>query len=261
MTYPGTADSNIENKIQGTVAQTVPNVLVVDPGTGDLVELLTIHEPCDSLIAPAALGPVKLDSPGMPALIWDSDSVANTGTFVTDTAGIDVAVHCSVTSELAVDCLHGVDLTTRRPATTVAEDVSKHPKGGPDTLLVVGGAGTEAYVGFGSGDFACLRSENILALDTTRSPAVLCRSIAPRHKLESVTTASLDVSGGRSVDLKLCIDIKVSCYDVPSAGVGQSAAGTSKGILPDFSETTVVGGIPGDSAEREERENEKGWLE
>lgn len=120
LTYPGTADSNIEDEIQGAVAQAVPNVLVVDPGTGDLVELLTIHEPCDGLIAPAALGPVELDSPSMPALIWDSDSVANTSTFVTDTSGIDMAVHCAVTSELAVDCLHGVDLTTGRPATTVA---------------------------------------------------------------------------------------------------------------------------------------------
>lgn len=193
---PGTPDSNIENKVQGTVAQAVPNVLVVDPGTGDLVELLTIHEPCDSLIAPAALGPVKLDSPGMPALIWDSDSVTNTGAFVADTTGIDMAVNCAVTSELAVDRLHGVDLTTGRPATTVAEDVSKHPVGGPDTLLVVGGAGAEAKIGFGSGDFACLRSEDVLALNTTRSPAVLCRSIAPGYKLESITTASLDVAGG-----------------------------------------------------------------
>lgn len=172
ITYPSTANSDIEDEIHGAMAQRVPDSFVVDSRTRDLMELLSVQEPGNSLISPAALGAVKLDPPGMPILIWQPNRSTDSGTFVANATGVNITVRSSVSGQLAVNCLHDIKLATRWPATAVTENISEHPESRPDSLLVVDRTRAKAQVGLGPCDFAWLRCEDIFALDTARSPAL-----------------------------------------------------------------------------------------
>lgn len=172
ITYPSAANSDIEDEVHWTMAQSIPDSLVVDSRTRDLMELLSIHEPGDGLISPTALGAVELNSPSMPILIWDTDSSTDAGAFVANATRVNITVRSSVSGQLAVDSLHDIKLATRWPATAVTEDVSEHPKGRPNSLFVVGRARAKSEVGLGSCDLACLGGEDIFAFNTARGPAL-----------------------------------------------------------------------------------------
>lgn len=172
VTYPSATNSNVQDEVHRAMAQGIPNPFVVDPGARDLVELLPIHEPGNSLVAPAALVSVELDPPCVPTLIWDRDGTTDTSALVADTAWVDIAVSSPITSQLTVDGFHGIEFAACRPATAIAQGISQHPESRPDALLVRSGACTESNGSLDSGDLAGLGRENVLALDAARSPAL-----------------------------------------------------------------------------------------
>lgn len=172
ITYPSATNSHIENKIHWATGQCVPDSFIVDSSPGDLVILSSIHEPSNSLVPPTALGSVNLNPPVVPALVWDTNSVADSCSFITNTSGVHVAVDSSVSSQLSIDCLHDIELSTRRPAPASTKNVTKHPEGGPDACLVVDSASTETDLSFGAGNFACLGRENIFAFYASGSPTL-----------------------------------------------------------------------------------------
>ena len=83
------------------MGQAVPNSLVTDLASADLVECVSVHVPSDGLTGPAAGCVVPDNAPGVPALIRDGSVAANAGRLVADTAGISVAVYGSIASQVA----------------------------------------------------------------------------------------------------------------------------------------------------------------
>jgi len=240
---PGSTNGNVEEEVEGAVGERVPDVLVVDASTADLLKLLTISIPGDGLVCPRALAAVVLESPGVPALIRDGDAGTETCAFVADTAGVDVTVGSSVTRQLAIDLLHDVELTTSRPGCSVSDRVSEVPESGPDALFLVGTGGTESEGRLNSGELARLGSVGVLGFNTARGPSILSRAVSPWNNLEGAPTGELKVPIAVGVDFQLGVDVQVTLDDVPFSTIGEVTAVSSKVILPDKVETAVGGSV------------------
>lgn len=264
-TYPVSTDSNVEDDEERLASEGGPDSFVVDSSTVDLEELAAVQEPGDGLIPPGALASVNVDAVDVPAVVGDTSVATDTTTFVTDTAGVDVAVDGSKGGQLAADLLEDVDLTAAGPGDVVTDRVSQHPEGGPDALLLVGGGGAHAELGFDSGELVGLGGEGVLGLDTARGPSSLGATVPPGNELEGLAAAELDVAALGRVRLPLVVDVHELVDDVPVVAVGLGATVSVEVVLPDEVQPIVLGSLVGEGGADggEEREKDFGkhiWL-
>lgn len=179
-TYPVATNSDVEEEVERALGKRAPDIVVIDAVGVDAVELVAVEVPDNALIQPVARTAIDLETPCLPVLVGDTNSVTDSVTLVADAARVDVAVDGTVTSELAVDLLHDIKLTTSGPVGTMTDRVTEHPESRPDTLLVVDAIATEADGGFDTGQAAIPGSKDILAFNAARAPAV---TLAPWDNL------------------------------------------------------------------------------
>ena len=65
MTYPASANSDVEDDEHGIVAERLPDFLVPDLGSSDGVVDVAVHGPLDRLLLPVVWGTVPFQSPGL----------------------------------------------------------------------------------------------------------------------------------------------------------------------------------------------------
>lgn len=170
-TYPGSTDSNIQNKVHGALADRRPGGEVIDTRTSDLMELAPIEKEGNALLFPVVASAIKLNTPGVIAVVRHSNLAPDTAGLVADTAGGFLAMNGAMPNRLAIDLLHEIDLSARGPAAAGPESVPQHPPGRPHALLCALVVGAESQSGFDAGDLADRGSEDVLALEATGCPS------------------------------------------------------------------------------------------
>src|SRR5689334_21962371 len=107
------------------MSQARPNRGITNVRRNNPVKLLVVHVPSDALTCPVARRPIPNDAPALPLLVGDLHRRAAASRLVAHSTRVLIAVHSSVSRQLAVDGLKNIELTTPRPSGPVSNGVAQ----------------------------------------------------------------------------------------------------------------------------------------
>lgn len=231
-TYPVATDSDVKNDVHRGLCEGCPHLGVTDLGSSDLVELLAVRVPSDALVLEVGALAVDLDAPNVELVVVQGGVASKANGLVADATRVCAAVGNTDYSSLSVDVLEDVEFTTGRPSGSLAEGIAHHPKGGPETLLVLGGVSGNAKRGLHPGDLASFGSDGKLRLDSAGCPSLRSRSIRAGDDLQGTAATVLDVGNTVGVPLEFVVVVLIAGHHDPVARRGLSVGGTDPVCLP-----------------------------
>jgi hypothetical protein len=78
--------------------------------------------------------------------------------------------------------------------------------------------------------------------------------------LKGIASASLKVTSGCGINLKLCIDIQITLDNVPVSSIRECSARASEVVLPVSVEPAIGWSVPSEGSGCEKEQRDEDWL-
>lgn len=191
--------------------------------------VLAVHGPDDRLGLPVAAGTVPFHAPGVPLLVWHSDSGAEAVGLVANSAGENIAVSGAKAGKLTVDHLEDVELAALGPGGARADRVAQDPEGGPVTLFVADRVVAEPNRSLRAGHDAAGGREDEDGLYAARRPGAI---VEQGDDLQGAAAREPQVLRGGGIHLQLVVYTQVAGDNVPVRGTGRGTSRALEGVRP-----------------------------